>query len=94
MAYHELDFFITLGREFCEVLEELEPDLEACGQDAYEVFADVLENPSPEALQSLTDSQVEQLRDTCEDFLELDGVTTAHIRAIVHRTLSQWTDND
>lgn len=86
-----LDFLITLGREFCNVLLDVDPDL--CGQDAYEVFrAGLQEEPTIARLSDLSDADVTRVRDACVRFLETDEVTESQIRDVVDRSLSYWKD--
>ncbi len=83
------DLLTTLGREFCQTLEEVCPDL--CRQDAYEVFSTALGGaPTAELLASLSDPQLERIRSACESVLECRGVTVDHIREIVARTSWHW----
>jgi hypothetical protein len=61
-----LDFLIAWGEEFAGAMWE-DARIEASSQDAYEVFVEAFgEKPTPQALASLSEQQLEKLRQTCE----------------------------
>jgi hypothetical protein len=86
-----LGFVSALGEEFCEALFPVVGRNDVVPQDGYEVFCRTFkQEPSPQMLTSLTESDLEQLRATCEEYLECQRITVGHMRSFVSRTLARW----
>lgn len=90
---HRKDLLTTLGREFAAALADASD--EVSGQDAYEVFSDVLgPDFGLQALRELSAAQVEALRLATERHLELDHVGAEMIKETVSRTVWHWSEGD
>jgi hypothetical protein len=60
-------------------------------QDGYEVWLRAFgAEPSPAALASLTEQQVEQLRAACAGYFECPVVSSAQVRLALSRVLVRW----
>ena len=76
-----LGFASALGEEFCEALFQVALRHDVVPQDGYEVFCRTFkQEPSPQMLTSLTESDLERLRATCEGYLECQGITVGLMR--------------
>ena len=86
-----ISFLSALGEEFCETLSPIVGDEDIVPQDGYEVFYRTSDqNPSPQMLALLTETELEQLRSSCEEYFECQGITIEHMRSVVAQTLSRW----
>jgi hypothetical protein len=90
----EQDFIYSLsalGEEFCESLSPVVRFDNIVPQDSYEVFLRAFATtPNPQLLASLSETQLEQLRASCEEYFKCHEITIDHMRSIVSRTLSRW----
>ena len=86
-----ISFLSVLGEEFCDTLSPIVGDEEVVPQDGYDVFYQTFkQEPSPTMLALLTETELEQLRTSCEEYLECEGITIAHMRSVVKQTLARW----
>ncbi len=86
-----LDFLTVWGEQFASVMME---DVGAKGvapQDAYEVFVEAFnKEPTPEALASLSEQELEVLRVKCEKVLDHAPIPAMILREAISRTLVGW----
>ena len=80
----------TLGREFSSLAMEV--GIEACGQEAYEVFSEGLgADPTVSRLRSATEDDISRIRQECETFFESNEITNEIVKKTIERTLWHWS---
>jgi hypothetical protein len=98
MNEHDFNgFLIALGQEFCESLSAIAGSEDIVPQDANEVFLRTFgQNPSPQLLATLSESELEQWRAGWEMYFECRGISVDQMRRAVAQTLARWpaTDTD
>lgn len=89
---NRLDFLISLGQEFCTVMDSLvkEPD-DLSPQVAYEIFSAVLgKDFDADSLRSLSNAQLEALATRARSLFESPTIGSTHLREVVQHTLARW----
>ncbi len=86
-----LDFLTVWGEQFASVMLEDAGAKEVASQDAYEVFVEAFrKEPTPEALASLSDQELEMLRIQCEMVLDHAPIPTTCLRKAISLTAKAW----
>ena len=89
--HQRLDFLIAFGEEFCEAVTPTVGSGDVTPQDGFEVFLRVFQQePNPQFLSSLSDSQLEQLRVGSERYFETGGISIEQLRKDVARICARW----
>ena len=94
-SHDELDFLTAFGEELCGALSPPVPFDLIVPQDAFEVWVRAFgTDPTPEALATLTDAEVERLHSACAKYFECLDITESQVRLTLTRTLWRWPGRD
>ena len=94
-SHDELSFLTAFGQELCGALSPPVLDDLIVPQDAFEVWIRAFgTRPTPEALASLTDTEVERLHAACVGNFECPDITESQVRLAHARTLWRWPGRD
>lgn len=86
-----ISFLSSLGEEFCQTLHPVVGWEAVVPHDAYEIFYSTFrQEPNPQRLAALSQSQLEQWRTSCREYFECQDITVEHIHSIVSGTLARW----